>query len=138
MYQIAYRSQATETLDNADVFNILVRSTAKNGHNNLGGFLIFLNGMFFQVPEGSLGDVNATYVRILADPRHAHIEILYESEVPARIFENWRMRRLRIRHVDEIESAFAEIGVVIGSSPILPYLENFLLDKLSPRHVSAA
>ncbi len=138
MFQIAYRSEAVCALDNADIFRILVRSAENNSRSKLTGFLVYLNGNFFQVLEGQMSDIDLTYQRILADPRHTKIELMHKAAIQQRGFEVWRMRRLRLTDVSEIETTFADASISLSGSPILPLLENFLLDNLAPRGEASA
>lgn len=70
---------------------ILSASQARNGSNDVTGYLIADGRSFFQILEGHPGDVRETFARIEADRRHSQIKLLATRSVFSRSFPEWSM-----------------------------------------------
>jgi hypothetical protein len=64
--------------------------------------LLYCSQSFLQVLEGEPSVLDATYQRILADPRHTNLRRLLDVEVPGPLFPDWSMG---FEHMDEEELA---------------------------------
>ncbi|GAB3090897.1 BLUF domain-containing protein [Aestuariicella hydrocarbonica] len=76
----------------SEVARILLQSRRNNPKHAIGGVLHVADGHFFQCLEGPRAEVNATYNRIAADPRHQGLQILSMEPVTERMFSNWSMK----------------------------------------------
>lgn len=53
-----------------------------------------------QLLEGGRSAVNATYAKILRDPRHHDVELLLYDEIAERKFASWTMARANLEKVN--------------------------------------
>lgn len=90
-YQLLYRSHATAVPTPADLQRLLDQARAHNATAHLTGLLVSHDGQYVQILEGSQGEVQALYARILRDPRHTRVVTLSEGLEPTRHFPSWRM-----------------------------------------------
>ncbi len=74
-----------------EIADILSASQSKNARVNITGALIFNAGIFAQVLEGDLSDVEATFERIQRDCRHGDLQVLEFARAPGRKFPSWSM-----------------------------------------------
>lgn len=94
LIRLIYSSRALEQLRDTDVDQILRVSMERNAKAGVTGLLVYSAREFLQCLEGGRDVVNATYQRILRDPRHAEVTILDYAEVAQRWFPDWSMRQL--------------------------------------------
>ncbi|GEO80660.1 BLUF domain-containing protein [Pararhodospirillum oryzae] len=78
-------------LSASDFASLTATSRVRNRHHAIGGFLLKLDGIFFQVLEGESGPVHDLMGRIALDPRHRDPRIVLDQEAPARLFVGWGM-----------------------------------------------
>lgn len=91
MYQLNYKSQATNDLTLKDLYAILSAAIHTNSVLNISGCLIFHNGFFVQILEGNKEDVLNIFEKIKDDNRHQNIELLATNYVENRTFPEWSM-----------------------------------------------
>lgn len=89
METVIYTSAATRAAP--DLETILEASRRNNEAAGLTGVLLFAEGNFIQALEGPREALDATYDRILDDPRHRTIIELYRAPISARNFPDWSM-----------------------------------------------
>jgi hypothetical protein len=94
-YSIVYTSKATSdaivNAANDEIDLILESARRRNPQVNVGGALLVTEGRFVQVLEGEQADVQSTFDRISADPRHCDIEVLCAQVASNRRFTEWSM-----------------------------------------------
>lgn len=95
LYRIIYMSRNLIT-GNADevaaqIDSILATSRRNNAPDGVGGVLMFNNGCFLQVLEGSSAAVSVTFERIQRDNRHDQVIVLEASYPEERCFVDWSM-----------------------------------------------
>jgi len=100
MIQIVYMSFATLAVksdpDHA-ITSILEESRAHNAKVGITGELIYRNGIFLQLLEGSKDAVEATMGRIVLDhKRHENVRVLLKQAMLARIFNEWSMAYVKL------------------------------------------
>ncbi|NVK35757.1 MAG: BLUF domain-containing protein [Rhodobacteraceae bacterium] len=92
LYTLCYKSLVSKDIPEAQVGSVIDSILEKSRHNNafngITGVLLYSDGLFFQVLEGTPADVGATYDRICSDNRHTDVEILAEAEVSRRTFSD--------------------------------------------------
>ena len=101
MIQVTYTSESAGAMASGDVFRIIEISAKNNAENGLSGFLIYLDGRFFQLLEGPEQAVDALLAKLAEDHRHTSIKIVTRDPLDERTFPNWKMKRLvpgRSRH----------------------------------------
>ena len=74
-----------------DLALLLLQAQKTNGQNNVSGMLLYSEGSFIQLLEGTKEAVDSTFARILRDTRHHHCQVLLRQHISARLFENWFM-----------------------------------------------
>ena len=94
LFRLIYASRAAEALTPADQEQILESSRRNNGRAGVTGLLAFGAREFLQCLEGSREAVNATYARILGDPRHQDVQLIDCRDVEQRWFGEWGMHGL--------------------------------------------
>lgn len=90
--QLAYCSASTEPeMSDEMITDILETSRALNKKNEVTGLLMYRKLSFMQIFEGESEAVDDTILRILKDPRHKWITILYNKDIDERSFPDWTM-----------------------------------------------
>jgi hypothetical protein len=112
--RLLYISNASATVTDEQVQDILVWARKNNPPNGITGVLIHGGGLFMQVLEGPEENVLRQYVKILDDQRHSDIQILHISPAYSRIFEQWSMgdiagNPLQFEHVSEFRTRRLEV-----------------------------
>jgi len=91
LVRLLYASKVSPNFGPMDMRDILESSRRNNVEDGITGLLIMADGFFFQALEGDRKSVNATYARILKDPRHSMSVILNSQEIDKRQFSGWSM-----------------------------------------------
>ena len=95
LYRLVYysRNRITGKPDEVarEIAAILSTSQANNARVAITGALIFNSGIFAQVLEGNLSDVETTFERIQRDHRHGDVQVLAFERTPGRGFPTWSM-----------------------------------------------
>ncbi len=102
MKRIIYCSQATDDVTPDELITLLELARHKNEQVGLTGMLLYSSQSFLQVLEGEPEALADVYVRIAADPRHTHLRLLMDAEIPMRLFPDWTMG---FEHVDDEDLA---------------------------------
>ncbi|MBD5781948.1 BLUF domain-containing protein [Pelagicoccus sp. NFK12] len=88
---LVYTSRATRPFDEAELRALLQKSRFNNSRDGISGMLTYVKGMFFQMLEGPEDKVEATYKRIMRDPRHGELRLVKTSRIKSRHFPQWTM-----------------------------------------------
>jgi hypothetical protein len=70
---------------------ILASARRNNGRHGVTGALLFSDGCFAQVLEGTREEVEMVFETIQCDTRHKDVTIMHLHEVPQRSFGSWSM-----------------------------------------------
>ena len=89
--RIVYESQASASLSEAEVIDILRKSQVRNNQDKISGILLFQGRRFLQFIEGPPQAVQALFARIAKDPRHQDIRILSETNDEKLLMPTWAM-----------------------------------------------
>ncbi len=89
--QLIYISTARPSLMPTEVEAILQKSRERNQRDKVTGLLVFDGKRFLQAVEGPHAAVEATYARIILDPRHRALVKLSDRDVNKREFGDWSM-----------------------------------------------
>jgi len=89
-YAISYVSTATRDLNEEEIENILTSSEKNNNKNNVTGLLLFSEGNFFQIIEGSKEQINELYKKIENDSRHRNIIKLFQKRIHKESFDGYK------------------------------------------------
>ncbi|MNL33010.1 Blue light- and temperature-regulated antirepressor YcgF [compost metagenome] len=91
VFHLVYISQAAEDISYTDIREILSVSRKNNAQENITGLLIFRDGFFLQLLEGSESAVKNILGNIMMDDRNHSLRVLIEVEGGQRLFEDWQM-----------------------------------------------
>jgi hypothetical protein len=95
VYRIVYcsRNQIIGTPEEieAEIQLILASSRKNNASAGVTGALLFNQGLFAQVLEGSLEGVERIFEKIQRDPRHSDVTVLQNGTAGHRDFAEWSM-----------------------------------------------
>ena len=91
MFRVVYVSSAVEILSDDELDNILTVSRRNNGNADITGMLLYKDGNFMQLLEGSKPEIDKVLSRIEVDIRHRGIIKLLQEEVSERAFSDWSM-----------------------------------------------
>ena len=87
----AYASAAKSHFETADLMALLQAARKHNEGAGLTGMLLYTEGSFFQVLEGTPDAVEALYARIELDKRHEQVTKIIAEAIPTRHFAQWTM-----------------------------------------------
>lgn len=100
LISLFYVSRAVGPQTTTVASSILTTARYNNPVHGITGVLFQGQGMYLQVLEGERSAVNRLYARILADKRHADVEILFIKEVAERRFNKWSMAHVILSDLD--------------------------------------
>ena len=89
--QLAYISVAAHDFDAEALSTLMRQCRRRNREDEITGILLYEDGQFLQVLEGTEDTVRSAYVRIQQDPRHRGVETICERRIPHREFGRWNM-----------------------------------------------
>lgn len=92
--RLIYSSFACPGLKLSEITSFLEIAQKRNESNGVSGALVFAEGAFLQLLEGSRESVSETFSRIQRDNRHQDICLIDFSACPNRLFSGWAMRHL--------------------------------------------
>ena len=91
LYTLIYRSQASRAVHEVTLPPLLRKARLHNERTRIGGLLLYANGEFMQVLEGSEPALSQLYARIQADPRHYAVRTIAYGPIAERAFPDWCM-----------------------------------------------
>jgi hypothetical protein len=91
MIHLIYISSATREMSEDDLVALLRQSRERNEKQDITGMLLFKDGLFLQVLEGSEKDVDEIYRSICLDERNAGNYLIERKAIDERNFPDWRM-----------------------------------------------
>jgi hypothetical protein len=90
-YSIVYSSEATIDFKESALLQLLKRARGFHEQAGITGVLMYGNGRFLQIMEGSPAAVRSLYARVAALPNHGRHEMLANGLVAGREFTDWYM-----------------------------------------------
>ncbi len=144
MKRIIYISKLSPNISQQEIQKIADISSRNNEKKHITGVLLHLGGLFFQVIEGEIEQVESLYHKILVDNRHMDMLCLKaEYDVKERLYPNWAMKTMNL---DEVTDIFFQpiktlLQTVTESHRILekytqPSIINILTQGRNPLHVA--
>jgi hypothetical protein len=91
IFQLCYISRAAVPFSTVDLTTLLEKSRESNQALDVTGLLLYDNGSFIQLLEGPMGNVVKTFSKVIGDPRHTGVQILFQANVEQRTFPEWDM-----------------------------------------------
>lgn len=104
--RLLYRSRQAYAFGADDLLRLLLAARRHNGDSGITGMLLFREGDFMQLLEGTVADVDALYARIAEDPRHRDLDMLQATDAAERMMPGWRMAYAQVPRLDG-EDVFA-------------------------------
>lgn len=86
LHRLIYLSSAVGVLRADELDRIFLRAQASNGGAGITGLLLFVEGSFLQVLEGSITGVSSLMQKIRRDRRHTGLVTLYSGACAERTF----------------------------------------------------
>jgi hypothetical protein len=91
LFQIVYKSTASESFSRADLKALLQDSVQRNAQSGVTGLLLHFDGTFMQTLEGEEPVVISLFEKISRDPRHHDVIPLTHGPISRRDFSNSAM-----------------------------------------------
>lgn len=91
LYFLLYVSQAAVEMDDATLAEILGVSQQNNQVSGITGCMLYQEGCFMQMLEGSRDNVLKLMAYIQADTRHKNVRIVMQGNERQRVFLDWSM-----------------------------------------------
>lgn len=88
---IVYRSDAGESLSDAELELVLIRSRALNAARGITGVLLKDDHRIVQYLEGEGPALQRTFDRTAASPHHGQVRVLSRASNVERVFTTWHM-----------------------------------------------
>ena len=109
LYHLGYVSTEAVKFSDEALIALLTEARNANTDRNVTGLLLYREGSFYQVLEGSESEVMATFHDIESDPRHKEVRLLFSGETESREFADWQMGFLNLDGIDmETLSGFSD------------------------------
>lgn len=89
IFAIAYVSNARTDLTMTEIDELFKFVIDFNTKNTITGILLYKEGDFMQIIEGTKKSIVNLYNRILNDNRHKNVITLYNNTIEGRIFESY-------------------------------------------------
>ena len=96
LYHLGYVSTEAVKFSDEALIALLTEARNANTDRNVTGLLLYREGSFYQVLEGSESEVMATFHDIESDPRHKEVRLLFSGETESREFADWQMGFLNL------------------------------------------
>ncbi len=105
LYQLIYVSTATKDMSENDLLELLTQSRYNNEKLGITGLLLYLDGHFLQVLEGSAFNVKGVFRNIQQDSRNTDVSVTFTQYIDKREFGDWNMGfvNLETLNPDEIQ-----------------------------------
>lgn len=86
---ICFISNAPFLLDESELHLLFDYVIKTNSEKNITGFLIYKEGTFLQLLEGSEYEISRLFDSISLDPRHNHVTKMLDRPIERRIFQKF-------------------------------------------------
>ena len=91
LFFLLYVSEAATPLSEQELLELHHTSSKNNQPLGITGCLLYQDGCFMQMLEGSRPSIQALMERIQKDPRHRNTRIVAQGDIPKRVFLDWSM-----------------------------------------------
>lgn len=131
IFHLVYFSKAAEDLSYTDIREILEVSRRNNAQLGITGMLIFRDGLFLQILEGSEEAVRKVLAAIRDDDRNYSVRVLIEAGGQERLFADWAMAfhdgDITTESSASLDDLFKAVtsGVLSQRTSIVPILKKF-------------
>ena len=128
LYHLGYVSTEAVKFSEEALVALLSEARNANADRDVTGLLLYREGSFYQVLEGSESAVMATFHGIEGDPRHTEVRILFHGETDAREFADWKMGFLNLDGVD-LDTLTGFSDFMTRDAQLQEFLENLSRGK---------
>ena len=124
VYQVLYHSVAAQPFGEPALRDLLEKARSFNVRHSLTGILLYSDGRFVQLLEGTEQTVRTLYAKIQQDPRHTQVVTVSEGPGPGRRFADWSMGFGRVAGPGVAEALDTVLGQHVVPAPEVaePYL----------------
>ena len=91
LHFLVYVSSAVRRLSQAQLLDLLKLSRTNNEARGLTGMLLYRDGLYLQMMEGSRHEITRLLIKLRHDTRHTDIRILKQGVLEKRLFPEWSM-----------------------------------------------
>ncbi|MBW1298821.1 BLUF domain-containing protein [Aquimarina litoralis] len=109
---ISYISNAVK-LDEEEIEELMIHTKTTNNKNGIGGLLIYIDGTFFQIIEGSSNDIKNLFTKIKLDRRHCNILKIFEIKKANKKFERFNFSYI---HNNNTNSSLSDLFSLIENN----------------------
>jgi hypothetical protein len=118
LHRIVYLSTAVGVLRADELDRIYLRANAANAAADITGLMLFYEGVFLQVLEGTPAGVSSLMERIRRDRRHANITVVESGPITQRYFASSPMQLITGRNLSAGEKqAFSQLRKAVSQRP---------------------
>lgn len=90
-FSLVYVSRAARSLTGQDLLELMSSSRTANAATGITGLLLYSDGGFLQMLEGTQEAVESLYASIQVDPRHTEVTLVRAREQRHPEFPDWSM-----------------------------------------------
>jgi len=127
LHRVVYMSTAVGVLRADELDRIYLRAKSANAGAGITGLMLFYEGVFLQVLEGTAAGVTSLMERIRRDRRHAGITLLESGPATQRSFASSPMQFIAARNLSAGEKqAFSGLRQAVSQSHAQPVADNGL------------
>ncbi|OAI02322.1 diguanylate cyclase [Methylomonas methanica] len=91
LFFLIYVSKATQCFTDIQLNTLLEKTRTDNNARGITGCLLYMDGCFMQILEGSRRTVLGLVEKIKRDPRHRDFQLVMQAAQQRRIFPDWSM-----------------------------------------------
>ena len=128
LFHLVYVSTETQHFSPEALIELLTEAREANRKRNVTGLLLYREGSFYQVLEGTESEVMSTFNGIKGDPRHDSVRVLFQGDASTREFADWQMGFLNLDGMD-IESLSGFSDFLSRDAQPQEFLENLSRGK---------
>lgn len=101
--RIKYVSRMAKAFSSESISALVEKAKANNSKHDITGVLMTSGGLFFQVIEGPVKEIDELYWAITRDERHKDVLLLSENLADERVFPDWSMRSFELDQKSEYQ-----------------------------------
>lgn len=128
IYYLLYYGVESFAFKQEDFEELLKQSRERNKHLSITGKLIYCEGTFIQILEGTKQNVEAVYRSIKRDQRMVATKLIANGTVEKRYFKDWNMDfvQMSLDAIKELEQCdHPNVAAYITNAPAIRLLKLF-------------
>ena len=128
LFHLGYVSTETGDMCTQGMIELMTEARRINTERDITGLLLHREKSFYQVLEGTEGEVRRTFASIEKDERHTAVDVLFDGEIEEREFADWRMGALNLDGI-ELETLQGYSDFLSREDNAKDFLENLSRGK---------